>query len=64
MKDDNKNKVIFNSTEGKSHLLDYFIDKIMPINTTISDKMKMISARNGADTYLIILTDTFIRILK
>jgi hypothetical protein len=37
MKDDNKNKVIFNSTEGKSHLLDYFIDKIMPINTTISD---------------------------
>ena len=37
MKDDNKNKIIFNSTEGKSHLLDYFIDKIMPINTTISD---------------------------
>ena len=37
MKNDDKTKVIFNSTEGKSHLMDYFIDKIEPTNIVIQD---------------------------
>lgn len=49
MKDDDKNKVIFNSTEGKSHLLDYFIDKISSNNNTDNRLNKVIDKADKMD---------------